>query len=105
MGCRSYVHYYEHLLLLPALTLIHACRRRLQGLQEVLKQTDATGKMRIIQQMSINIIPIVEKGLLDPVVTHGWAQCQQKLSAFGPHLQHIAYTTTLCATNRPAGSV
>ena len=45
-----------------------------QGLQEVLKQTDATGRMRIIQQMSINIIPIVEKGLLDPVITHGWVQ-------------------------------
>lgn len=43
-----------------------------QGLQDVLKRADATGKLRIVQQMSINIIPIIEKGLLDPVITHGW---------------------------------
>lgn len=43
-----------------------------QGLQEVLKRADATGKLRIVQQMSINILPIIEKGLLDPVITHGW---------------------------------
>ena len=42
-----------------------------QGLQEVLGKADATGKLRIVQQMSINIIPIIEKGLLDPVITHG----------------------------------
>ena len=42
-----------------------------QGLREVLDKADATGKLRIVQQMSINIIPIIEKGLLDPVITHG----------------------------------
>jgi hypothetical protein len=42
-----------------------------QGLHEVLERADATGRLRIIQQMSINIIPIIEKGLLDPVITHG----------------------------------
>ena len=61
-------------LILLALTSILCLQEAPQGLQEVLKQTDATGRMRIIQQMSINIIPIVEKGLLDPVITHGWVQ-------------------------------
>ena len=42
-----------------------------QGLQEVLGRADATGKLRLVQQMAINIIPIIEKGLLDPVITHG----------------------------------
>ncbi len=37
----------------------------------MLDKADATGKLRIVQQMSINIIPIIEKGLLDPVITHG----------------------------------
>ena len=42
-----------------------------QGLHEVLERADATGRLRIVQQMSINIITIIEKGLLDPVITHG----------------------------------
>lgn len=40
-------------------------------LKELLKETDATGRQKIIQQLSINLIPIMEKGLLDPVIVHG----------------------------------
>lgn len=55
------------------LRLEHHCLQQEapSGLQEVLNKADATGKLRLIQQMSINIIPIIEKGLLDPVITHG----------------------------------
>ena len=70
---------HKHGLFLLAMILAPRLQEAPQGLQEVLKQTDATGKMRIIQQMSINIIPIVEKGLLDPVITHGWVHCKQSL--------------------------
>ncbi len=39
--------------------------------ETLLKETDATGRQKIVQQMSINLIPIMEKGLLDPVIVHG----------------------------------
>jgi hypothetical protein len=42
-------------------------------LEELLRETDATGRQKIVQQLGINLIPIMEKGLLDPVIVHGWA--------------------------------
>lgn len=33
---------------------------------------DDTGKHRVVQQMSINLIPVLEKGLLDPILVHGY---------------------------------
>ena len=39
----------------------------------LLQQADATGKQRLLQHMSVNLIPIMEKGLLDPIIVHGCA--------------------------------
>ena len=88
MACRFYLQCHKHVLLLLALILGPRLQEAPQGLQEVLKQTDATGRMRIIQQMSINIIPIVEKGLLDPVITHGWVPCKQSLLPLTSSAEH-----------------
>ncbi|BDA41597.1 Pumilio homolog 3 [Coccomyxa sp. Obi] len=40
-------------------------------LAECLGSMDDTGKHRVVQQMSINLIPVLEKGLLDPILVHG----------------------------------
>ncbi|KAK9908988.1 hypothetical protein WJX75_005639 [Coccomyxa subellipsoidea] len=39
-------------------------------LSETLSKLDNTGKQRMVLQMSINLIPIMEKGLLDPIIVH-----------------------------------
>jgi hypothetical protein len=39
-------------------------------LSETLSKLDDTGKQRMVLQMSINLIPIMEKGLLDPIIVH-----------------------------------
>ncbi|EIE25301.1 ARM repeat-containing protein [Coccomyxa subellipsoidea C-169] len=42
-----------------------------KNLAETLSSMDDTAKYKVMQQMSINLIPIMEKGLLDPVIVHG----------------------------------
>ncbi len=40
-------------------------------LKGLLEKADATTRQKIVQQLSINLLPIMEKGLLDPVIVHG----------------------------------
>ena len=40
-------------------------------LKGLLDNADATTKQKLVQQLSINLLPIIEKGLLDPVIVHG----------------------------------
>ena len=40
-------------------------------LRALLVAADATGKKKLLQQLSMNLVPIMEKGLLDPLIVHG----------------------------------
>ncbi len=49
-----------------------------KNLAETLSSMDDTAKYKVMQQMSINLIPIMEKGLLDPVIVHGCGGMQSQ---------------------------
>ena len=40
-------------------------------LKGLLDKADATNKQKLVRQLSVNLLPIMEKGLLDPVIVHG----------------------------------
>jgi hypothetical protein len=42
-------------------------------LADLLKDRDARTARAVIQRMSIALIPIMEKGMLDPPIVHRWA--------------------------------
>lgn len=40
------------------------------SLSELLAKVDPSGRRSIVRNMSIQLIPIMEKGILDPVLSH-----------------------------------
>lgn len=41
-------------------------------LSELLKTVDSTKKRIILQRMAVHLVPIMEKALVDPILTHRW---------------------------------
>lgn len=41
-----------------------------ESLTAVLSEADATKQRAVIQRLAIHLLPIMEKGLLDPVLSH-----------------------------------
>lgn len=53
-----------------------------ESLAAVLAASDAVQQRQVIQQLTRNLLPIMEKGILDPVLSHRCACCP------GPALSH-----------------